>query len=97
MTYKLIVRGPLNRGPLTIHTNQGNPHIRERRISAPVRPGMQAAGVQCLKLQIALASPYMYIRVYTCISISLSVYHSISLSLYLSLSLYIYIYIYFIC
>ena len=37
--------------------HQGNPHIRESRISAPVRPRMQAAGLQCLKLQIAVAFP----------------------------------------
>ena len=36
--------------------HQGNPHRRESRISAPVRPGMQAAGLQCLELQIAAAS-----------------------------------------
>ena len=34
-----------------------NPSIRESRILAPVRPRMQAAGLQCLKLQISLASP----------------------------------------
>ena len=37
--------------------HQGNPYIRESRMSAPVRPRMQAAGLQCLKLQIAAASP----------------------------------------
>ena len=37
--------------------HQGNLHIRECRILAPVRPRMQAAGLQCLKLQIAVASP----------------------------------------
>ena len=37
--------------------HQGNPHIRESRILAPVRPRMQAAGLRCLKLQIAVASP----------------------------------------
>ena len=31
--------------------------IRDGRILAPVRPRMQAAGLQCLKLQIAVASP----------------------------------------
>ena len=31
--------------------------IRESRILAPVRPMMQAAGLQCLKLQIAVAFP----------------------------------------
>ena len=36
---------------------QGNPHIREIRILAPVRLRMLAAGLQCLKLQIAVASP----------------------------------------
>ena len=28
--------------------HQENPHIRESRMLAPVRPGMQAAGLQCL-------------------------------------------------
>ena len=28
---------------------QGNPHIRESRIASPARPGMQAAGLLCLK------------------------------------------------
>ena len=37
--------------------NHGNPHIRESRTLAPVRPRMQAAGLQYLKLQIAVASP----------------------------------------
>ena len=35
----------------------GDPHIRESRILAPVRPRMQAAGLQCLMLQIAVAFP----------------------------------------
>ena len=29
--------------------NRGNPHVRESRVLAPVRPRMQAAGLQCLK------------------------------------------------
>ena len=37
--------------------HQGNPHVREIRILAPVRPRMQASGLQCLKLQIAVAFP----------------------------------------
>ena len=37
--------------------HQGNPHIREYRIFAPVRPRMQAAGLECLNLQIAAAFP----------------------------------------
>ena len=37
--------------------SSGNPHVRENRILAPVRPRMQAAGLQCLKLQIAVAFP----------------------------------------
>ena len=37
--------------------HQGNQHIRESRIVAPVGPRMQAAGLQCLKLQIAVAFP----------------------------------------
>ena len=36
---------------------QGKPHVRESRILAPVGPRMQAAGLQCLKLQIAVAFP----------------------------------------
>ena len=36
---------------------QGNPDIRECRVLAPVRPRMQASGLQCLKLQIAVAFP----------------------------------------
>ena len=36
---------------------QGNPHIRESRILAPGRPRMRAAGLQCLKLLLAVASP----------------------------------------
>ena len=32
-------------------------HIRESRILALVRPRMQAAGLQCLELQIAVAFP----------------------------------------
>ena len=36
---------------------QGNPLTREGRMLAPVRPRLQAAGLQCLKLQIALAFP----------------------------------------
>ena len=35
---------------------KGNPHFRASRILAPVRPRMQAAGLQCLMLQI-VASP----------------------------------------
>ena len=37
--------------------HQGNPHFRESRILAPVRPRMQAAALRRLKLQSALASP----------------------------------------
>ena len=37
--------------------HQGNPHIRESRILASVRPRMQAASLQWLELQIAAASP----------------------------------------
>ena len=36
--------------------HQGNLHIRESCLWAPERPRMQAAGLQCLKLQIAVAS-----------------------------------------
>ena len=36
--------------------HRGNPHIRVSRILAPVRPRTQAAGLQCLKPQIAVAS-----------------------------------------
>ena len=35
--------------------HHGNQRIRESRRSAPARPRMQAAGLQCLKLQIAIA------------------------------------------
>ena len=36
---------------------KGNPHIRESCMLASVRPRTQAAGLQCLKLQTAVASP----------------------------------------
>ena len=37
--------------------SSGESHIRESSILAPVRSRMQAAGLQCLKFQIAAASP----------------------------------------
>ena len=37
---------------------------RESRILAPVRPGLQAAGLQCLKLQIGVASPETQTRAF---------------------------------
>ena len=40
-----------------MYSDDKNPHIKESRILASVRPRMQAAGWQCLKLQIAVASP----------------------------------------
>ena len=42
---------------MTRSDHQGNPNIRESRTLAPVRPSMQAAGLQCLKLQLAVAYP----------------------------------------
>ena len=44
---------PLKRRP----DQQGNPHNRESRTLAPVRLRMRAAGLQCLRLQIAVAFP----------------------------------------
>ena len=44
--------------------HQGDLHIRESRMLAPVRPRKQAAGLQCLKLQIAVASPDPQTRVF---------------------------------
>ena len=38
-----------------IPDQQGSPHVREGRIIGP--PRMQAAGLQCLKLQIAVSFP----------------------------------------
>ena len=35
--------------PLRRRDHRGNPHARESRTLAPVRPGMQAAALQCLK------------------------------------------------
>ena len=40
-----------------IYSSGKSAHIREGRILVPVRPRMQAAGLQCAKLQIAAAFP----------------------------------------
>ena len=41
-----------------------NYYIRESRRLAPVRPRMRAAGLQCLRLQIAVASPDPHTRTF---------------------------------
>ena len=48
MSHALYTRWPYH---------QENPHIRDSRILAPVRPRTQAAGLQSLQLQIAAAFP----------------------------------------
>ena len=49
---------------------QGNPHIRESSILAPVSLGMRAAGLLCLKLQIAAAFPNPQTRAFPAMQVS---------------------------
>ena len=48
--------------------------IRESRMLAPARPRMQAAGVQCLKLQIAVAFPNPQTRTFPGTQLSMRPY-----------------------
>ena len=61
---EMIVRPPYGCSDDQIIREIRNPHIRESRMLALVRPWMQAAGLQCLELQIAVASPDLQTRAF---------------------------------